>query len=159
MIGGRLAFALLLFINILQGCGQGAPALKNQQKTAIPTLAVTASEDLSLCQFSQGPCRVSVNDIELVIELKPANAPSETPLQFRLSSDKPIENLSIKLEGRDMFMGVIPVRVTAIDRGMFSGDFIYGSCSSHYMVWRAFISFTVHGEPKIAFIDFLADSE
>jgi hypothetical protein len=93
------------------------------------------------------------------LTMTPATAPSEKPLRFLLSSDQAIEDISIRIEGRDMFMGVIPVKVTQLSATSFQGDFIYGSCSSNYMVWRALISFSINKQPKTVYVDFLADND
>lgn len=56
-------------------------------------------------------------------------------------------------------MGVIPVNMNKAGENIYKGELIYGSCSSDYMVWRAFVSFTQKGETKVAIFDFLADNQ
>jgi hypothetical protein len=116
-----------------------------------------SSLDPSLCPFSQGECIKQIGEMELTINVTPGNAPSEKPLTLKLLSSKPITDVQIRLEGRDMFMGVIPVNVRQIDETTYLGQFVYGSCSSGYMVWRGFIHFSENGESHTVVFDFLAD--
>ncbi len=115
-------------------------------------------EDPSLCDFSRGECIKSVAGVELKFTLSPSHAPSEKPLTLKLLSSSAIRDVQIRLEGRDMFMGVIPVNIRELNEKAYEGQMIYGSCSSGYMVWRGFVSFTLNGEPKAVTFDFLADS-
>lgn len=114
--------------------------------------------DPSLCIFSQGECIKQVAGIELKITLSPVDAPSEKPLELKLLSSSAISDVRIRLEGRDMFMGVIPVNIHKLTEKAYEGRTIYGSCSSGHMVWRGFIDFTLNGQPKTVTFDFLADN-
>lgn len=114
--------------------------------------------DASLCDFLRGECIKNVAGTELKFTLSPSHAPSEKPLTLKLLSSSSITNVQIRLEGRDMFMGVIPVNVRQLNEKTYEGQMIYGSCSSGYMVWRGFVSFTLNGESKAVTFDFLADN-
>ncbi len=57
-----------------------------------------------------------------------------------------------------MFMGIIPVKLSQLNEKQYSGQLIFGSCSSNYMVWRVFVSFKQNDELHVATFDFLADS-
>ncbi|MGR6502290.1 hypothetical protein [Shewanella sp. Koi 1] len=118
----------------------------------------TTPADLTLCVFTQGDCIKRIGDIELRISLTPAHAPSEKPLTLKLLTSDTIENLQIRLEGRDMFMGVIPVNFREVNKTTYEGQMIYGACSSGYMVWRGFISFSRNGVQQAVVFDFLADN-
>ncbi|MFB2644060.1 hypothetical protein ACE02D_17365 [Shewanella bicestrii] len=114
--------------------------------------------DPTLCVFTQGDCIKRIGDIELRISLTPAHAPSEKPLTLKLLTSDTIENLQIRLEGRDMFMGLIPVNLREVNKTTYEGQMIYGACSSGYMVWRGFISFSRNGVQQAVVFDFLADN-
>ncbi|PTA50288.1 hypothetical protein C9I43_07120 [Shewanella morhuae] len=116
-----------------------------------------SSRDASLCQFSAGDCIKKVGDTQLKFNLSPVSAPSEKPLTLTLSSTLPITNVNLRLEGRDMFMGIIPVKMQQSDDTTYIGNFVYGSCSSGYMVWRGFVSFSLNGQDHTVIVDFLAD--
>lgn len=137
----------ILWLN-LSACGENE--LKSVQ---------TASLDPSLCAFSRGECVKQVGGATLRFSLSPAFAPSEKPIEITMSSTMPIDKVNMRLEGRDMFMGVIPVNISKVDENTYLGKFIYGSCSSGYMVWRGFVNVTIEGEQHSVIIDFLADSD
>ncbi|MDH0448732.1 hypothetical protein [Shewanella sp. GD04112] len=118
----------------------------------------TKAVDPTLCAFTQGDCIKNVAGVELRISLSPAHAPSEKPLILKLLTSEPIDNLQIRLEGRDMFMGIIPVNLNELNKTHYEGQMIYGSCSSGYMVWRGFIRFNRNGEEHAVIFDFLADN-
>lgn len=115
--------------------------------------------DPSLCNFQIGPCTKSVNDIDLALSISPWNTPSEKPLTLNLTSSTKLENVNVRIEGRDMFMGIIPVNLTEIGKNSYQAPLIYGSCSSGYMVWQAIVSFEVNGIEKFTIFEFLADSD
>jgi hypothetical protein len=167
----KLAVPLLLIINLLQACqpdintkvtgeiDQPKMAMAPQDLTQLPAGTLPESSvDLTLCQFSQGQCQLDMAGLKLAVELNPSHAPSETPLTVKLTSSDAIREVILRLEGRDMFMGIIPVKVKGFSSTEYQGDFIYGSCSSHYMVWRLFISVNHQGSTKSGYIDFLADN-
>jgi len=142
-----LPLALMLVMMNLTACNEKT----TQQIKNTPA-------DPTLCVFTQGDCIKRIGDIELRISLTPAHAPSEKPLTFKLLTSDTIENLQIRLEGRDMFMGVIPVNLREVNKTTYEGQMIYGACSSGYMVWRGFISFNRNGVQQAVIFDFLADN-
>ncbi|AZG73339.1 hypothetical protein [Shewanella livingstonensis] len=115
--------------------------------------------DTSLCQFSAGECYQNVADLKVGLLIDPVNTPSEKPLIVTLNSNQAITNISMRIEGRDMFMGVIPVSLSLIKDNAYQGALIFGSCSSNYMVWRVFVSFDYQQRPRTLMFDFLADNE
>ncbi len=145
----RLFSPLLLigFMVNLGGCD------KNIEQTA-----EKKALDRTLCAFAQGECVKTIANIELSLSLSPKHAPSEKPLTLKLLTSKPIENVQIQLEGRDMFMGIIPVNIRETGKNAYEGNLIYGSCSSGHMVWRTFIRFSEQQNQYSVFFDFLADN-
>ncbi|WP_306170160.1 hypothetical protein [Shewanella sp. UCD-KL12] len=114
--------------------------------------------DNSLCNFHYAACTKQVDNIQLSLLITPLSTPSEKPLTLTISSSEPISNVKVHVEGRDMFMGIIPVNITQTNETEYNGEFIFGSCSSNYMVWRTFVSFIKNGEQHVAIFDFLADN-
>lgn len=114
--------------------------------------------DPSLCNFKSGPCAQSVADVEIQLTVTPWQTPSERPLQLSIQTSQPLSNIKVKVQGRDMFMGVIPVKLTQIDENNHKGTLIYGSCSSNYMVWSAVVSYELDGIEHFTNFDFLADN-
>lgn len=115
--------------------------------------------DPSLCNFKSGPCTQSVADVDIQLTISPWQTPSERPLQLLINTSRPLSNVNVKVQGRDMFMGIIPVKLSQIDKNNHKGTLIYGSCSSNYMVWSAVVSYEIDGVEKFTNFDFLADSE
>lgn len=115
--------------------------------------------DPGLCNFQIGACTKSVDGTDLALSISPWNTPSEKPLTLNLTSSNAIANVKVRVEGRDMFMGVIPVNLTETGKNNYQAPLIYGSCSSGYMVWQAIVSFEVNGTEKFAIYEFLADSD
>ncbi|MGI2175461.1 hypothetical protein [Shewanella ulleungensis] len=118
----------------------------------------TFPKDLTLCQFSTGECYKNVADISVGLMIDPVNTPSEKPLNITLKSTQAITNISMRIEGRDMFMGVIPVLLSSVTDNESQGTLIFGSCSSNYMVWRAFVTFDYQNQQRTLMYDFLADN-
>ncbi|MCL1112845.1 hypothetical protein L2703_04435 [Shewanella basaltis] len=124
---------------------------KNIENNAFP-------QDTTLCQFSSGVCYKKVADLSVGLMIEPVHTPSEKPLNVTLHFSQAITNIVMRIEGRDMFMGVIPVSLSAIQDNQVTGTLIFGSCSSDYMVWRVFVSFDYQGKSRTLMYDFLADS-
>ena len=112
-----------------------------------------------LCQFIQGYCEQTVGDVTIKLLITPFDTPSEQPLTVNLISSETISDINIRIEGRDMFMGIIPITLNHISENHYDGQLIYGSCSSNYMVWRTIVSFNLRGQIKIVTFDFLADNQ
>ncbi|WP_227006669.1 hypothetical protein [Shewanella donghaensis] len=140
---------LLFFILNLSGCD-------SQSKPKSTKINVV---DSSLCQFEHGSCNQVVNSVEVRLLINPTFTPSEKPLAIDLAFSDAVEDVSMRIEGRDMFMGLIPVALKSDDSQNYVGTAIYGSCSSNYMVWRALVSFKVNGKPQSTWFDFLADNQ
>lgn len=141
-------YVLLFMLLLVSGC--------SPEKLSETTQTI---QDDTLCQFRLGDCTRNVAGIDLGLLITPFDSPSEKPLTVTLTSTEEIEDLKVRIEGRDMFMGIIPVNLSKTGEKQYKGPLIYGSCSSDYMVWRVFVSFTLQGEPKVAMFDFLADNQ
>lgn len=122
-------------------------------------VAFIAPVDPSFCQFQQDDCQRKVADIDVTLHLSRPAAPSETPFDFTLSTSKMINHVTMKLEGRDMYMGKIPVSLSSREGQQFSGTMMYGSCSSGYMVWNAIVSFDYLGQHRSVVFPILADND
>lgn len=141
LVGGIFSLFLLF------GCDQAQNQITTQ-----------AGPDLSLCDFSVSDCVKKVAEQQLSLRLEPGFAPSEKPIHWQLHFTSSVSNLKLRLEGRDMFMGVIPVATSVTDGKAFEGQMMFGSCSSGYMVWRMFVSWQQGTEQYSTWFDFLADN-
>ncbi|WP_394131682.1 hypothetical protein [Shewanella maritima] len=117
--------------------------------------------DNSLCNFNQGECNQIVADLTVSLSITPEHAPSELPLNVKLNFSQDVENVKFLVEGRDMFMGIIPGSLHQVSdsKTQYEGELIYGSCSSNYMVWRMFVSFDYQQQSQTVLFDFLADNQ
>ncbi|MCL1048281.1 hypothetical protein L2755_01370 [Shewanella abyssi] len=120
---------------------------------------ISFKQDAGLCNFQKGACSNTVDDTELSLRITPWNSPSEKPLALSLNSSVALENVKMRIEGRDMFMGIIPVNLSQETETSYKAPLIYGSCSSGYMVWQAIVSYEQGGVEKFTIFEFLADSE
>ncbi|MCG9746501.1 hypothetical protein [Shewanella sp. Isolate8] len=145
-----------LFLMVLAtGCEKPQKAPEQEVKSATEA---TFEIDTSLCDFHRGACDKQVGETLISLAISPADVPSEKPLSVTLSSGATLDNLKVRVEGRDMFMGVIPVILSETAKNAYQGTLIYGSCSSNYMVWRLIASFEIGGQSKTVMYDFLADN-
>ncbi|WP_428617875.1 hypothetical protein [Shewanella sp.] len=145
----------LIVTLLLCGCEPSEKQLPKLDQNATKT---PFEIDQTLCDFNQKTCDRELSGQRISLAISPENTPSEKPLQVTLTSSVALEELSVRVEGRDMFMGVIPVKLSQTGKNTYQGPLIYGSCSSDYMVWRLIASFKIQGEAKVVMFDFLADS-
>ncbi|QBF84611.1 hypothetical protein EXU30_19500 [Shewanella maritima] len=142
---------LLVFSAFLTACGDSSPSADEN-----------FVQDPSLCQFQQGACKQLVDGVGVSLTLYPEHAPSEENLQLAVNFDQTVNNVSYVVEGRDMFMGVIPGKLAASPvnnaQQLFEGNLIYGSCSSDYMIWRMTLNFETENGVQTAVFDFRADN-
>jgi hypothetical protein len=136
------------FLMFLTACDR--PQTQEQQDLPI---------DETLCEFSEGECYQEVAGLQVGLLIDPVDTPSEKPLIVTLKSSQAITNVSMRIEGRDMFMGVIPVTLSEIQNNSYQGSLIFGSCSSNYMVWTVIVSFDYQQQPRTLMYDFLADND
>lgn len=141
-------FFILIIIITLQACDKNT--VKNDKLDQF---------DRSLCEFSKAWCEKEVNGIKLSILIDPNSVPSEKQLNLNLMSNAPLSDLEARIEGRDMFMGMIPLHFESKDKKSFESKFMLGSCASGYMVWRLFVSGKSDGKEFTIFFDFLADQK
>lgn len=142
----------LLLVLFISACSP-----QDNQETAKQSRAFI--EDKTLCNFKESSCEKQVAGINLTLSITPFNTPSEKPLTLEVTSNESLSALTMRIEGRDMFMGVIPVNLAKTNENQYNGQLIFGSCSSNYMVWRAFITFEKNGTQHVTIFDFLADSD
>ena len=80
---------------------------------------------------------------------------TEVPFSIRLSSSTigSINNISGFLEGKDMFMGKVPVFFELDSNGeYFVAETLLGSCSEEKMIWRLWL--TINGRQEQQNLDF-----
>ncbi|WP_166839613.1 hypothetical protein [Rheinheimera pleomorphica] len=69
-----------------------------------------------------------------MLQLSPASAPVETPLQLQLSAIG-LAKVSAELTGVSMYMGRVPLRFTQQGE-VWQAEFLLGACSDPKMQWQ-----------------------
>ena len=144
-----LLFCSLCLLILLSACEKNSADISSNSEQS--------KQQENLCNFHHGKCTVVKDDITFSITMSPAFAPSEAPISLALESSTEVEIQSISLQGRDMFMGVIPVNFDQTSKTSYLASFIYGSCTSDYMVWRLTVNFLLDSKRQVYF-DFRADN-
>lgn len=65
-----------------------------------------------------------------------------------------VTKLSAYLEGRDMFMGKVPVFFEQQDNEKYVAETLLANCTEEEMVWRLWVMFELDGQAKKYFVDF-----
>lgn len=143
-------YMVAIFSVLLLGCHKDTP---HQNSTDI-----AAAQSAQLCNFYSGNCIKNSNNMAISLRISPYNTPSKTPLTVLIETEKPVTELTAKVEGRDMSMGVIPIVLSQIDKSNYSGQLIFGSCSSDFMVWRLHVNYRYQDRSYSEYFDFLADA-
>lgn len=73
-------------------------------------------------------------DNNILLQLSPASAPVETPLQLQLSATG-LAKVSAELTGVSMYMGRVPLRFTQQGE-VWQAEFLLGACSDPKMQWQ-----------------------
>jgi hypothetical protein len=128
-------FALTGFILTIMACN---PAVKNKQ-VQIPFQCLT-SQSRCFVDTDYGKFDVLFNTEKVLTEL-----PFEISLKYTTTSDSltskyAVTTVSGYLEGRDMFMGKVPVIFSQSTANVFRASSLIGSCSEEQMVWRLWLS-------------------
>ena len=129
---------------------------------------VSMSNSVFQCVASQSQCEISSQGIRFTLKFSQQNLldklTTEVPFSMELSQileepSKKITQVSAFLEGKDMFMGKIPMQfsqVSEIDGKYFStAKSMVGACTTDKMLWRFDIVVEVEGTPVNLHYDFL----
>ena len=88
-----------------------------------------------ICDLSHTPCSALIGDKPLTVAIKELPLRAEHDFAIAISGGDPaIKPVKAILEGKDMFMGTIPVSFEQID-GQWQGVTQVGSCTSPVMIW------------------------
>ncbi|WP_429119901.1 hypothetical protein [Aeromonas veronii] len=88
-----------------------------------------------ICDLSHTPCSALIGDKPLTVAIKELPLRAEHDFAIAITGGDPaIKPVKATLEGKDMFMGTIPVSFEQID-GQWHGVTQVGSCTSPVMIW------------------------
>ncbi len=92
------------------------------------------------CSPQQNNCISQQSPLgDLKMQITPADLPYDQPIEIVISNNNPnIQQISLQLKGRDMEMGLLPVMLTSIQSGTYSGTTGLSYCTlGDKMVWLA----------------------
>ncbi|MFM5561297.1 hypothetical protein [Aeromonas veronii] len=88
-----------------------------------------------ICDLSHTPCSALIGDKSLTVAIKELPLRAEHDFAIAITGGDPaIKPVKATLEGKDMFMGTIPVSFEEID-GQWQGVSQVGICTSPVMIW------------------------
>ena len=126
-----------------------------------------------LCIASQSQCQVNTKlanfsikfsqqylsdkvktELPFFIELVELIELTESPQSEQITK-KNTTNITAYLEGKDMFMGKVPVFFEQSGKdGVYLAQSLLASCSDEQMVWRLWITADISGKTQTFFVDF-----
>lgn len=112
-------------------------------------------DTLDLCEFTEQDCFKVVSNKKLILTASPTFIKSENEITFQLSANN---NPSIKItsawiEGKEMYMGKIPLFFTK-DKAKYEAKTLIGACTEDSMIWTMVLNFELAGETKTVTFDF-----
>lgn len=113
------------------------------------------SESNSLCFIQDSLCKKNSHQNQITFSMTPTHAPSEEWITFDVKFSQPIDGIEGRIEGRDMFMGVIPVTWKKLSSTHYQAKVLYGACDSGAMIWRLSLVWNQH---QTTFFDFRSDT-
>ncbi|MGL5006739.1 MAG: hypothetical protein ACRC53_05035 [Plesiomonas sp.] len=106
----------------------------------ITRISTACSLNEGACSLQESSTVVSASKVNIAkVTLSSLPPKAEYPLQLVITGVTKNTIVSAYVEGRDMFMGKIPV-VFSFENGRWIGDFTVGSCTSEQMVWQVNIT-------------------
>lgn len=126
------------------------------------------------CITSQSQCEVGNDKVRFTVEFSQYqyqdqlvdNIKTELPVFIQLTELPSgntanqvanITKVSAYLEGRDMFMGKVPVFFDKKDEStVYLAESLLASCTEEQMVWRLWITAEIAGEEQTFFVDFMS---
>ncbi|WP_394173315.1 hypothetical protein [Thalassotalea litorea] len=108
-----------------------------------------------LCDFQIEPCRYSDDWGVAVLTSSLKTITSEEIFDFYLdfNDEHSVEIKSAFLQGRDMYMGKIPLFFN-YHQSRFTSQALLGACTEPTMVWRMTINAEINHKPRTLHFDF-----
>ncbi|AAZ25637.1 hypothetical protein [Colwellia psychrerythraea] len=124
-----------------------------------------ASALVALCIESQSQCEINTEFAHFKVKFSQHQLSdkviTELPFFIELtpfSQQRPLQSItkvSAYLEGRDMFMGKVPVFFEPTDEGkVYLAESLLANCSEEQMVWRLWITVELIDKKQTFFVDF-----
>lgn len=151
-----------MFFLLVSACVDNTDTSKTNGSTANASEKSTPAQ----CINSQSQCEIATKSGSFLVKFSQINlsdkVKTELPFTIELSqmaTDNPqladTSNVSAYLEGKDMFMGKVPVFFKQGLKGnVLEAESLLASCSEEHMVWRLWVTTDVGGVPETFFVDF-----
>lgn len=97
------------------------------------------------CLISQSDCYLDTEEgrYELSFNVEKVITESAFSLFLNYQGDSRISKVSAYIEGKEMFMGKIPVFFSLVAPNQYKAETILGSCSKDQMVWRLWVEISL----------------
>lgn len=111
--------------------------------------------DQSYCDFSAGTCVQTYAFGSFELDANPNVVMSENEIFFSLTSKskQPMKIKSAWLEGKDMFMGKIPLFFEQ-NNGVYHANTLIGACTEEQMIWTMRVELEINEKIETAMFDF-----
>lgn len=97
------------------------------------------------CQVNQTICSVAIDEQHTIdVTIKPFNAKPMTSLALEVRGQD-IKSASITIDGINMAMPGFPVKLTAAENNLFTGETSLGLCGQSDMQWQANVTIDIAG--------------
>jgi hypothetical protein len=154
----KIVIVILLIFNIL-AC-EPVQQASNKAKIQQPKSFV--------CLSTQNTCEINAKvgrfTIQFSGDIEQGRIKTEMPFQIQLILDAPNENFQLKnissyLEGKEMFMGKIPVFFQSSNSkaNVVVAEALLASCSEEMMTWRLWFQVDVEIDKEIQYQKFFID--
>lgn len=143
------------FLFLISACKPVSEQASSQSATALVAQCITSQ---SQCEINTelGDFSVKFSQHQLTDKVK-----TELPFFIELTqtaqqnTTQSITNATAYLEGRDMFMGKVPVFFEQMGEGKaYLAQSLLANCSEEQMVWRLWITVELKEKTKTFFVDF-----
>ncbi len=143
------------FLFLISACKPVSEQSATHSETALVAQCITSQ---SQCEINTefGEFSVKFSQHQLSDKVK-----TELPFfieltqTFQQNTMQSITNATAYLEGRDMFMGKVPVFFDQISEGnVYLAQSLLANCSEEQMVWRLWITVELKDKTKTFFVDF-----
>lgn len=130
---------LLIFVGLLTSLSLGIIPVNNSYNN---------EDKNSFCHLTDGACELTLTEGVMTVSLAGPLQPEE-PLDITVNLPAELAIKQARIEGVNMYMGVIPVLLTEQNDGVWSGWFMLGSCSEPQMQWQLLIQLDGYAAPVV----------
>ncbi len=130
---------LLIFVGLLTSLSLGIIPINNSYNN---------EDKNSFCHLTNGTCELWLTEGLMTVSLA-GPLQTEEPLDITVKLPADLAIKQARIEGANMYMGVIPVLLSEQSGGVWSGWFMLGSCSEPRMQWQLLIQLEGYAAPVI----------